>query len=62
MKKNLNIALLLLLKKKSNNSTPKLNFNFDLIIKSGFKPDKSNNMKDINELLLYVKNNFINVK
>lgn len=52
----------IIIKKQSNNSTPKLNFNFDLIIKSGFKPDKSNNMKDINELFLYVKNNFINVE
>ena len=32
-------------------------FNYDLIIKSGFKPN-NNNMEHIDELFLYVKNNF----
>ncbi len=49
-------------KKKSKKTIPKFSFNFDLIIKSGFKPNKSNNMADINELFLYVKNNFTNVR
>lgn len=48
-------------RKRTKNSIPKLNFNYNLIIKSGFKP-KNNNMKDINELFLYVKNNFVDVR
>ena len=49
----------ILIKKSPKPSSPKLNFNYDLIIKSGFKPN-NNNLAHINELFLYVKNNFLN--
>ena len=43
------------IKKSPKSSSPKLNFNYDLIIKSGFKPN-NNNTGDIDELLFYIKN------
>lgn len=49
------------IKKKSKISTPKLNYDFSLIIKSGFKPHDTN-LAEINKLFLYVKNNFLNAK
>ena len=60
-KKNFEFSPPIIIRKKSTNLIPKLNFNFDLIVKSGFKPN-NNNMADINELFLYVKNNFSDVR
>ena len=51
----------ILIKKKPKPSSPKLNFNYDLIIKSGFKPN-NNNMVHIDELFSYVRNNFNDVR
>ena len=42
---------------KSKNNVSKLNFDFNLIIKNGFKHNE-NNLSDINKILLYVKNFF----
>ena len=49
------------IKKTQKISSPKLNFNYDLIINSGFKPN-NNKMENIDELFLYVKNNFSDVR
>jgi UDP-glucose 4-epimerase len=49
------------IKKKSKIYTPKLNFDFSLITKNGFKPHDTN-LADINELFSYVKNNFLNAR
>ena len=49
------------IKKKSKKSSPILNFDFSLITKNGFKPN-DNNLAEINELFLYVKNNFLDVR
>ena len=43
------------IKKSPKHSSPKLNFNYDLIIKSGFKPN-NNNTEYIDELFFYIKN------
>ena len=51
----------ILIKKSSKLSSPKLNFNYDLIIKSGFKSN-NNNMAHIDDLFSYVTNNFNNVR
>ena len=59
--KHFDLDLDILIKKTSKPSSPKLNFNYDLIIKSGFKPN-NNNMAHIDELFLYVRKNFNDVK
>lgn len=51
----------ILIKKSPKPSSAKLNFNYDLIIKSGFKPN-NNNMTHINELFSYVRNNLNDVR
>ncbi len=50
----------IIINKTQKPSSPKLNFNYDLIINSGFKSN-NNNMAHIDELFLYVKNNFKDV-
>lgn len=49
------------IKKKSKIPKPSLNFDFSLITKNGFKPHDTN-LAEINELFLYVKNNFLNAR
>ncbi len=51
----------ILIKKKSKPSSSKLNFNYDLIIKNGFKPN-NNNMAHIDELFFYVRKNLNDFK
>ena len=51
----------ILIKKNSKPSSSKLNFNYDLIIKNGFKPN-NNNMAHIDELFFYVRKNLNDVK
>jgi UDP-glucose 4-epimerase len=59
--KHFDLGLNILIKKSPKLSSPKLNFNYDLIIKSGFKPN-NNNLAHIDELFLYVRNNFNDVR
>ena len=53
--KHFDLYPLIQIKKSPIFSSPKLNFNYDLIIKSGFKPN-NNNTGDIDELFFYIKN------
>ena len=51
----------ILIKKNPKPPYPKLNFNYDLIIKNGFKPN-NNNMAHIDELFFYVRKNLNDVR
>ena len=51
----------ILIKKAPKPSSLKLNFNYDLIIKCGFKPN-NNNLAHIDELFSYVRKNFNDVR
>ena len=59
--KHFDLNLDILIKKNPKPTTAKLNFNYDLIVKSGFKPN-NNDIAHIDELFSYVRNNYNNVR